>query len=44
MSNHTASPLSGISRRRFLYYSALAAGATALPRFGIAQPRRLVAE
>src|ERR1019366_3254826 len=32
---------SGISRRRFLYYSALAAGATALPGFGIAQSRRL---
>jgi hypothetical protein len=41
MSKHASSPLAGISRRQFLYYSALAAGATALPGFGIAQPRRL---
>ena len=43
MSKHTSSPLSGISRRQFLYYSALAAGATALPGYGQAQPRRLSA-
>ena len=41
MSKHISSPLSGISRRQFLYYSALAASATALPGFATAQPRRL---
>ena len=37
MSKHISSPLAGISRRHFLYYSALAAGATALT--GYAQPK-----
>ena len=37
MPKHISSPLSGISRRQFLYYSALAASATALT--GYAQPR-----
>jgi len=36
-------PLSGISRREFLYYSALVAGATALHTYGKPQPRRLSA-
>ena len=43
MSKQLSSPLSGISRRQFLYYSALAAGATALHAYGKPQPRRLSA-
>jgi predicted dehydrogenase len=43
MSKHITSPLSGISRRQFLYYSALAASATALTGYAQAQPRRLSA-
>src|SRR5438128_9140858 len=36
-----SSSLSGITRRQFIYYSALAAGAAALPGHAIAQPRRV---
>jgi hypothetical protein len=43
MSKHISSPLSGISRRQFLYYSALAASATALTGHAQPQPRRLSA-
>ena len=43
MSKHQTSPLSGISRRQFLYYSALAAGATALTGCALVQPRRISA-
>jgi predicted dehydrogenase len=41
MSKHSSSPLSGVSRRQFLYYSALAAGATAFNIQSQPQPRRL---
>jgi predicted dehydrogenase len=43
MSKNISSPLSVISRRQFLYYSALAAGATALTGYAQPQPRRLSA-
>jgi predicted dehydrogenase len=43
MSKHISSPLAGISRRQFLYYSALAASATALTGYAQPQPRRLSA-
>ena len=43
MSKNISSPLSGISRRQFLYYSALAASATVLPGCAKLQPRRLSA-
>ena len=43
MSKQDSSPLSGISRRQFLYYSALVAGTTALSGYGQPQPRRLSA-
>jgi predicted dehydrogenase len=43
MSKNIASPLSGISRRQFLYYSALAASATALTGYAKPQPRLLSA-
>ncbi len=43
MSKHILPPVSGISRRQFLYYSALAAGATAFHTYGQSQPRRLSA-
>jgi saccharopine dehydrogenase-like NADP-dependent oxidoreductase len=44
MSKHISSPASGLTRRRFIYTSALAAGATAItgPLFA-ASPRRLSA-
>jgi predicted dehydrogenase len=41
MSIQLPSPQPGISRRRFLYYSALAAGATTLAGCGTARPRRV---
>jgi hypothetical protein len=34
-------PLGSMTRRRFIYYSALAAGATAVPVFGAPAPRKL---
>lgn len=40
MSKHEASPRAGVSRRQFIYYSALAAGATAFA--GCAAPRSRV--
>src|ERR1039457_6571189 len=43
MSKHIVSPLSGISRRQFLYSSALAASATALTGYAKPQPRLLSA-
>jgi predicted dehydrogenase len=43
MSKHISSPLSEISRRQFLYYSALAAGATALTGYAQPKPRLLSA-
>ena len=43
MSKHIATPLSRISRRQFLYYSALAASTTALTDYAQPQPRRLSA-
>jgi len=43
MSKDQFSPLAGLSRRRFLYCSALAAGTTALNGWAAAQPRRLAA-
>jgi predicted dehydrogenase len=43
MLNHTTPPTTGITRRTFLYYSALAAGATALRTYGKSSPRRLSA-
>jgi hypothetical protein len=39
MSKYVSSPLSGISRRQFIYYSALAAGATALTGCTTPRPR-----
>ena len=41
MSKSLRSPLSGITRRQFLYYSALAAGATALTGCAAVQARRI---
>ncbi len=41
MSKFVSSPISGVSRRQFLCYSALAAGATAFNLYGKPQPRRL---
>jgi hypothetical protein len=41
MSKHALSPLSSVTRRQFIYYSALAAGATALNLRAKAQPRRV---
>jgi predicted dehydrogenase len=41
MSKDSSVSRSGISRRQFLYYSALAAGATTLPVYGRLEPRRL---
>jgi len=41
MSKDQTSPLAGISRRQFLYYSAVAAGATALTGCASVQPRRV---
>ncbi len=43
MLKHRSSPRSGISRRQFLYYSALAAGVTALPGYSKAQSSRVSA-
>ena len=43
MSKSQSSPLSGISRRQFIYYTALAAGATALTGRAAPQPRRISA-
>src|SRR5438445_12805551 len=43
MSKHSSAPMSGISRRQFIYYSALAAGATALTGYASAKPRRISA-
>jgi hypothetical protein len=43
MSKHYSFPSSGISRRQFLYYSALAAGATALTGYGASGPRKISA-
>src|SRR5664279_3722829 len=43
MPKNMSSPLSGISRRQFLYYSALAASTTALSGYAQPQPRRLSA-
>ena len=43
MSKQQASSASGINRRQFLYYSALAASATALTGCASAQPRRISA-
>ena len=43
MSTDQSSPLSGITRRQFLYYSALAAGATALAGCTTPRPRRISA-
>ncbi len=43
MSKDQSSPLSGISRRQFIYYSALAAGGTALTSCASPRPRRLSA-
>ncbi len=41
MSQLNVSPFTGISRRKFLYFSALAAGAVALPGYAASKPRRL---
>ena len=43
MSKQIASPLTSISRRQFLYYSAVAASATAFRTYGKPEPRRLSA-
>ena len=43
MSKHQSSPLSGLSRRQFIYSSALAAGAAAFTSCASPQPRRLSA-
>ena len=43
MSNDPSSPLSGISRRQFLYYSALAVGGGALAGCTMPRPRRISA-
>ena len=43
MRRHFSSSPSGLSRRQFLYYSALAAGATALTGYAAPQTRRLSA-
>jgi hypothetical protein len=43
MSNHNRSSFSSLTRRQFIYTSALAAGATALTGYAASQPRRLSA-
>jgi len=43
MSKQHRSQLSGITRRQFLYYSALAAGATAMTGCAAVAPRRISA-
>src|SRR5262245_50689416 len=41
MSKSNLSPLGSLTRRQFIYYTALAAGATAVRGAPIAQPRRV---